>query len=121
MENEERNQLEIQHQRELESLKEDVARLTCLLEQALRPRAGEGTSSQQTFTPQPPPPFIPPSEPQHAAHFVPTQSAHPMRVPHSVLIEEEPQRNKIIEENGHEKLAALEERMKAIDIVCMIR
>jgi hypothetical protein len=51
MENEERNQLEIQHQRELESLKEDVARLTSLLEQALRPRAGEGTSSQQTFTP----------------------------------------------------------------------
>jgi len=115
MENEERNQLEIQHQKELESLKEDVARLTSLLEQALRPRAGEGTSSQPTFTPQPPPPFIPPSEPQHAAHFVPTQSAHPMRVPHSVLIEEEPQRNKIIEENGHEKLAALEERMKAIE------
>jgi hypothetical protein len=52
MENEERTQLEIQHQKELESLKEDVARLTSLLEQALRPRAGEGTSSQQTFTPQ---------------------------------------------------------------------
>jgi len=121
MENEERNQLEIQHQRELESLKEDVARLTSLLEQALRPRAGEETSSQQAFTPQPqpPPPFIPPFEPQHAAHFVPTQSAHPMRVPHTVLIEEEPLRNKIVEENGHEKLAALEERMKGI--VCMIR
>ena len=121
MENEERNQLEIQHQRELvqhqremESLKEDVARLTSLLEQALRPRVGEGTSSQQTFTP-PPPPFVPPFEPQHAAHFAPTQSTQPMRIPHTVLIEEEPQRNKIIEENGQEKLAALEERMKAIE------
>ena len=94
----------------MESLKEDVARLTSLLEQALRPRVGEGTSSQQTFTPQPPP-----FEPQHAAPFAPAQSAHPMRVPHTVLIEEEPQRNKIVEENGHEKLAALEARMKAIE------
>lgn len=115
MENEERTQLEIQHQKELESLKEDVARLTSLLEQALRPRAGEGTSSQQTFTPQPPPPFIPPFEPQHAAHFLPAQSAYPTRVPIAVLTEEEPQRNKIVEENGHEKLAALEERMKAME------
>jgi len=32
MKNEERTQLEIEHQKELESLKEDVARLTSLLE-----------------------------------------------------------------------------------------
>ena len=81
----------------------------------MRPRVGEGTSSQQTFTPQPPPPFIPPFEPQHAAPFALTQSTYPLRAPHTVLTEEEPQRNKIVEENGHEKLAALEERMKAIE------
>jgi hypothetical protein len=43
MENEEKSQLEAQHQKELESLKEEVARLTSLLEQALRSKSGKAT------------------------------------------------------------------------------
>jgi len=50
MENEERTQLDAQYQKELNGLKEDVARLTSLLEQTLRSNSGEGTSSQLAFT-----------------------------------------------------------------------
>jgi len=81
MENKERTQLDAQHQKELNGLKEDVVRLTSLLEQALRSKSGEGTSSQPAFTAQIPP--TPPTffnlpnmgasgsshEPQYATHF----------------------------------------------------
>jgi len=43
MENEERTQLEAQHQKEVNNLKEVVARLTSLLEQALRDKSGKTT------------------------------------------------------------------------------
>jgi archaellum component FlaC len=43
MENEERAQLEAQHQKEVDNLKEEVARLTSLLEQALRDISGKAT------------------------------------------------------------------------------
>ena len=43
MENEERTQLETQHQKEVNNLKEVVARLTSLLEQALRDKSGKAT------------------------------------------------------------------------------
>ena len=46
MEDEERAHLETQYQGELEGVQNDVARLTCLLEQLLRIRDGEGTSTQ---------------------------------------------------------------------------
>jgi hypothetical protein len=39
MENEERAQLEAQHQKEVDNLKEEVARLTSLLEQTLRDKS----------------------------------------------------------------------------------
>ena len=41
MENEERTQLEAQHKKEVNNLKEVVARLTSLLEQALRDKSGK--------------------------------------------------------------------------------
>jgi hypothetical protein len=41
VENEERAQLEAQHQKEVDNLKEEVARLTSLLEQALRDKSGK--------------------------------------------------------------------------------
>jgi len=47
MENEERTQLDAQHQKDLNGLKKDVARLTSLLKQALRSKSGEGTSPSQ--------------------------------------------------------------------------
>ena len=46
MENEERAHLEAHYQRELENMKNDITRLTSLLEQALTSKSGEGTSTQ---------------------------------------------------------------------------
>ena len=46
MENEERAHLEAHYQRELENMKNDIARLTSLLEQALVSKSGEDTSTQ---------------------------------------------------------------------------
>ena len=46
MENEERAHLEAHYQRELESMKNDIARLTSLLEQALVSKSGEDTFTQ---------------------------------------------------------------------------
>jgi hypothetical protein len=46
MENEERAHLKSHYQTELESVKNEVARLTDLLEQLLRAKNGEGTSTQ---------------------------------------------------------------------------
>ncbi|KAL9354849.1 hypothetical protein Peur_052819 [Populus x canadensis] len=46
MENKERAHLESHYQTELESVKNEVARLTDLLEQLLRAKNGEGTSTQ---------------------------------------------------------------------------
>jgi hypothetical protein len=119
MDNEERAQLETGYKKEMESLKEDVARLTSLLEQALRSKSGEGTSSQPSFTaqfqPMPTASFIPPSEPHDVDHFLPAQPAFPIRIPHIVPGGEEPQRDRTVDEDGQEKLAALEERMRVIE------
>jgi len=127
MENEERTQLDAQHQKELNDLKEDVARLTRLLEQALRSKSGEGTSSQPAFTAQIPP--TPPTffnlpnmgasgsshEPQYAMHF-PAQPIYPMRIPHTdELTLERSSRDKMIGAKGLEKWAALEERVRAVE------
>jgi hypothetical protein len=43
MENEERAQLEVQYKKKVDNLKEEVARLTSLLEQALREKSGKAT------------------------------------------------------------------------------
>ena len=51
MENKERSQSESQYQRELEGVRSDVAHLTSMLEQLLRARDGEGTSSQPNEAP----------------------------------------------------------------------
>jgi len=47
MENEERAQLEAQHQKEVDNLKEEVTRLTSPLEQALRDKSGKATHIAQ--------------------------------------------------------------------------
>jgi hypothetical protein len=46
MENEERSQIKAHYQKEIESIKGEVARLTNLLEQALSFKNGKGTSAQ---------------------------------------------------------------------------
>ena len=45
MENEEMADLEAHYQRELENMKNDITRLTSLLEQALASKSGEDTST----------------------------------------------------------------------------
>jgi hypothetical protein len=126
MENEERTQLDAQHQKELNGLKEDVARLTSLLEQALRSNSGEGTSFQPAFTTQMPPmpsvTFNLPNmgasgsshKPQYATHF-PAQPIYPMRIPHVELTLEGSHKDKMIGDEGLEKWAALEERVRAVE------
>ena len=47
MDNEERTQLEVQHRKEMGSLREEVARLTSLLEQALRSKFREAKFTAQ--------------------------------------------------------------------------
>jgi len=85
MENEEKAQLETQHQKEVDNLKKEVARLTSLLEQALRDKSGKATLIAQHE-----PMFVNPFNPQNmganglssdvqqAMHF---QPAYPMRMP----------------------------------------
>ena len=62
MENEERAHLEAHYQRELENMKDDIARLTSLLQQALVFKSREGTSTQPavitTFVSMPSAPFV---------------------------------------------------------------
>jgi len=60
MENEERTQLEAQHQKEVDNLREEVARLTSLLEQALRDK-----SEKATHIAQPEPMLVNPFTPQN--------------------------------------------------------
>jgi len=120
MENEERAQLEAQHQKEMDNLREEVARLTSLLEQALRDKSGKATHITH-----PEPMFINPFNPQNlganglssyfqqAMHF---QPAYPTRMPLTIdSIEKESQKGKMVEEHGLNKLVALEQRMRAFE------
>ena len=93
MENEERTQLEAQHQKEVDNLKEEVARLTSLLEQALRDKSGKATHIAQ-----PEPMLVNPFTPQNlgtnglsfdfqqAMHF---QPAYPTRTPLTKMVKED--------------------------------
>jgi hypothetical protein len=118
-ENEERAQLEAQHQKEVDNLKEEVARLTSLLEQALRDKSGKATHIAQ-----PAPMLINPFNPQNlganglssnfqqAMHF---QPANPMRMSFTIdSTEKESQKSKMVKEEGLEKWIALEERVRAV-------
>ena len=105
MENKERTQLEAQHQKELESLREEDARLTSLLEQALRDKSGKATNIAQ-----PEPMLVNPFNPhnlganwlssdfQQAMHFQPT---HPMRMSFTIdSTKKESQKGKVVKEKG---------------------
>jgi hypothetical protein len=120
MENEEKSQLEAQHQKELESLKEEVARLTSLLEQALRSKSGKATLIAQPevmhvthFDPQNLEANGVSNEFQQAIHFQPT---YPMRISSTIdYIEKESQKGKMVKEEGLEKWTALEDRVRAVE------
>ncbi|XP_034892100.1 uncharacterized protein [Populus alba] len=124
MENEERAHLEAHYQRELENMKNDIARLTSLLEQALVAKSGEGTSTQPAVaTPSismPAAPFVFPPQNLGAnpsafeQQF--TANVPPAQVPVTVnLATDDPQRMKFSENVDYDKLTALEERLKAVE------
>jgi hypothetical protein len=108
MKNEEKAQLEAQHKKEVDNLKEEVARLTSILEQALRDK-----SRKATLIAQPEDMHVPHFDPQNlgankvlyefqqAMHF---QPAYPMRMPFTVdSTEKEFQKSKMMKEEDLEK------------------
>jgi hypothetical protein len=117
MENEEKAQLETQHQKEVDNLKEEVARLTSLLEWALRDKSGKATLIAQPedmhvthFDPQNLGVNRVSYEFQQAMHF---QPAYPMRMPFTIdSTEKKSQKGKMVKE---EEWTALEERIRAIE------
>jgi hypothetical protein len=104
----------------VDNLKEEVARLTSLLEQALREKSGK-----TTHIAQPEPmlviPFNPPNlganglsfDFQQAMHF---QPAYPTRMSFTInSIEKESQKSKMVKEDDLNKLVALEQRLRAFE------
>ena len=120
MENEERAQLEAQHQKELDNLKEEVTRLTSLLEQALRNKSGKATLIAQPedmhvthFDPHNLGANRVSSEFQQPMHF---QPAYPARVSSTIdSIEKEYKKGKMVKEDDLNKFIALEQRMRAFE------
>jgi hypothetical protein len=105
----ERAQLEAQHQKEVNNLKEEVTRLTSLLEQALRGKSGKATLIAQPedmyvthFDPQNLGENRVSSEFQQAMHF---QSAYPSRISSTIdSTEKESQKGKMVKEKGFGKM-----------------
>ncbi|KAJ6893823.1 hypothetical protein NC652_027792 [Populus alba x Populus x berolinensis] len=120
MENEERAQLEAQHQKEVANLKEEVTRLTSLLKQALRDKSGKATLIAQPesmlvnpFNPQNLGANGLSSDFQQAMHF---QPAYPTRMSFTIdSTEKESQKGKRVKEDGMKKLVALEQRLRALE------
>ena len=124
MENEERAHLEAHYQRELENMKNDIARLTSLLEQALVSKSGEGTSTQPAVAtpsismPAAPVVFTSQNLGANPSSFEQqfTANVPPAPVPVNVnLATDDPQRMKFSENIDYDKLTALEERLKAVE------
>jgi len=120
MENEERAHLESHYQTELESVKNELARLTDLLEQLLRTKNGEGTSAQQPEGA--PTAHIPQASQNQGAnsaneqHFVPITPIQPTHAPITVdLIAEGTPDNRSLSLMYQDKLFALEERLRAVE------
>jgi hypothetical protein len=120
MENEERAHLESHYQTELESVKNEVARLTDLLEQLLRAKNGEGTSAQPPA--EAPATHIPQASQNQGAnlaneqHFVPITPILPTHAPIAVdLTAKGTPDNRSPNLMDQDKLFALEERLRAVE------
>jgi len=116
MENEERSQPEAQYQRELEGVRNDVPHLTSLLEQMLRAKDGEGTSTQPD---EAPPVAQIPVAPINAGANTPNKQhpnlTQPIQIPITMdLTNEDPQDVRFSNHVGYDKWTALEERLRVI-------
>jgi hypothetical protein len=117
MENKERSQPEAQYQRKLEGVRNDVALLTSLLEQMLRAKDGEGTSTQPDEAPPaaqiPIAPINVGANTPHKQHPNPTR---PIQIPIIMdLTNEDPQDVRFSDHVGYDKWTALEERLRAVE------
>jgi len=120
MENEERAQLEAQHQKEVDNLKEEVVRLTSLLEQALRDKSGKATLIAQPddmhvthFDPHNLGANRVSSEFQQAMHF---QPSYPARISSTIdSTKKGSQKGNMIKKDELNKFIALEQRMSAFE------
>ncbi|XP_061979625.1 uncharacterized protein LOC133700079 [Populus nigra] len=120
MENEERAHLRSHYQNELESVKNEVAHMTNLLEQLLKAKNGEGTSTQPIMG-------APAAHIQGTSqnlgvdstaeqHFVPITSIPPSQAPFTVdLTTDGPPDNRSTDNVNYDKLSALEERLRAVE------
>jgi hypothetical protein len=110
MENEERSQLEAPYQRELEGVRNDMAHLNSLLEQMLRARDGEATSTQPD---EAPPAAQIPVAPQNTGANTPNKQhpdpTRPIQIPITMdLTTEDPQDVRFFDHVGYDKWTALE-------------
>jgi len=117
MENEERSQPEAQYQRELEGVRNDMAHLTSMLEQMLRARDREGTSTQPNEAPSaaqiPIAPINAGATTPNKQHPNPTW---PIRIPITMdLTNEDPHDIRFSNHEGYDKWTALEERLRAVE------
>ena len=117
MKNEEKAQLEAQHRKETESLREEVTKLTSLLEQALRSKPEEEKS-----TAQPEPMLVNPHNlganevSQQAMYSQFAQPTYPIRMSSTIdLTIKESQKNKMVKEDGLDKWVVLEQRLRAFE------
>ena len=120
MENEERAILESRYQSELEAVRNEVSRMTNLLEQLLRAKNGEGTSTQ--------PPIGAPSvhvpgvsqnlgaDSVTGQHFAPAIPIQPPQAHITVdLTADGPSDNRSTGFMNDDKISALEERLRAVE------
>jgi hypothetical protein len=114
LENEEKAHLESHYQTELESVKNEVAWLTDLLEQLLRAKNGEGTSAQlpaEALTTHIPQASQNQGQTRPMNNFVPITPIQPTHAPITVdLTTEGTPDNRSTSLMDHDKLFALEER-----------
>jgi hypothetical protein len=117
MEDKERAYREAHFQEELDSLKDSVARLTSLLEQALRNTSGEGPSTRPTTLPANQPEEIigeHAQEPRHNPTFM--QSTTPVPTPAVAdAFVNESHKTKPSDDIDQDKMAAQEARIRAIE------
>jgi hypothetical protein len=116
MENEERAHLESHYQTELESVKNEVSRLTNLLEQLLRAKNGEGTSTQPPIGA--PSVHVPGVSQNLGADSVTGQQfapAIPIQPPQAHITVDGPSDNRSTGFMNNDKISALEERLRAVE------
>ena len=117
MENEERAHQDAHFQGELNALKESVARLTGLLEQALRNASGEGPSNRPAQTTNNPDKVTGEriQDPPQPPAVVQSAAPAPVPVPPFETFANDSHKTQLSDDTDHDKMAVLEARIRAIE------